>query len=140
MNSEPTINLASSLISIMSLCSNQERDHWYWDKWPHFHQNSAVLDNLPNGDSNPVIYIDQYLLLQPYILMMSIFCEIQRHISLKFTTGINCFITFHPHFCLFQDLWTETMMGFGVSKHVYITWFLILLFYLPSILRNVSLS
>lgn len=35
----------------------------------------------------------------------------------KFAKDHSCFVTFYPHFCLFQDLWSGKTMGIGEERN-----------------------
>ncbi|GAV59362.1 hypothetical protein CFOL_v3_02893 [Cephalotus follicularis] len=129
-SAEPTANMAGIFAGLMNVCSG---DDWIIDSGSNDHMtgnfNSLNIYKpsmschanvkLPNGSTTKITHVGTTKLSNTLtlhnVLFVPVFSFSLLSIS-RFTKENQCFVIFYPDFCLFQDLWTDRIMGIGRVK------------------------
>lgn len=81
---------------------------------------SSTSVRLPNGTQQLISRIGSVPLSSSIILHNVLYLPCFRFNLLsvaKFTEACNCFVTFYPHLCVFQDLTSGKIVGIGREKN-----------------------
>lgn len=81
---------------------------------------SSSFVRLPNGNKQLISSIGSVHLSSSFVLH-NVLCVLLFQFNLllvsKFTKAHNCFVTFYPHLCLFQDLTSGKIVGIGKENN-----------------------